>query len=115
MRVAELDLDRIPRRSKKTAAPEVPSRKAASWRRIARSLRLDGPQTIYALSENLRLSQYVVGYILDFWVKRGDVEREGRRYKLTPKGAEIGKPRARRPRKALKPKPTVWDKIGGDD
>jgi hypothetical protein len=43
------------------------------------------------------------------------VEKLGRRYQLTAKGADIGKPRARRPRKALKPKPTVWDKIGGDD
>ena len=115
MKPAELDLDNVSRRRPKAEGPKTKARKKAAWRAIARSLRIDGPQTANALATNLKLMGYLVVSILGFWTGRGLVEKLGRRYQLTAKGADIGKPRARRPRKALKPKPTVWDKIGGDD
>lgn len=115
MKPAELDLDSIPKRRSKGVTPSTPTRKHAAWRRIARSLRIDGPQTIYALSKNLVLTQYVVGYIIWYWEKRTFVERVGYRWRLTSKGANLGKPRARSPRQTPKPKPTAWDKISGDD
>lgn len=53
MKPIELDLDAIPK-SKPTK--DSPKPQTAAWRRVARSLRVDGPQTVAAMAGNLGYS-----------------------------------------------------------
>lgn len=116
MKPVELDLDAIPKRARKSAEPvKAPTRKHAAWRRIVRSLRVDGPQTMKALSANLGISMPHVEYIIGYYLRHAMVERVGRRYKLAEKYADLGKPRPRRTPKPAQPKPNAWTKIAGDD
>jgi hypothetical protein len=91
----ELDLDAIPRA---TTANQPTKSQTAAWRRVARSLRVDGPQTLAALAANLGYSVEWLRYVTRLWIGWGYVEQVGRTYKLTDKGADFGKRAARRPR-----------------
>ena len=109
MRVAILDLDAIPARKREPKKPlSVRKRHAATWRKICRSLRVDGPQTKRALSKNLKVSPVWVTYYLNWFILHKVVERVGRKYSLTEEGKDFGKPKPRKPRPK---KPTMWDKI----
>lgn len=116
MKPVELDLDRIPRRK---AVMGTPNRVVPSWKRIFRSLRLDGPQTIAALAKNLDLHRSTVEWHLMRGIKLGYAERVGRTYQLTTQGQHVGKPRTEPPRyRAKKPKPkkpTAWTHILAED
>ncbi len=116
MKPVELDLDAIPKRPRKRAEPKPsPPRKAAWWRRIARSLRIDGPQTEAALIKNLGIHPDTVHFAMRYWLKRGIVERVGRRWKLTERHANYGKLGPRKAPKPGSPKPTAWDRLAEDD
>ena len=120
MRVAILDLDAIPpcKREPKKADTSKP-RKTADWRRICRSLRHDGPQTVRALALNLNLSVETVRFHIQFYVRRGVMDRVGRKYRLTDLrpngwardfwGYRPRDPRPPRPPKLVKL--TAWDRI----
>ena len=113
MIIAELDLDKIPRRQR--AAPRTKPRRGAVWRRVVRSLRLDGPQTEQALAKNLEETLDVIQYLIDWYVVHGYVEREGRRkWRLTEKGKDYGKPRPRRTPLPRAKKPTAWSRVTSD-
>jgi len=112
----ELDLDAIPKRPRKTAEPvKEPARKHAAWRRIVRSLRIDGPQSKAALNANLGIGILIVEYILRYYLRHGVIERVGRKYKLTETHANFGKPEPCRIRRAPKPKSNAWTKIAADE
>jgi DNA-binding IclR family transcriptional regulator len=107
----ELDLDAIPRRRKSVGHRDTIVRKTAWWRRIVRSLRMDGPQTVAALSKNLGIPEHKFPYLMEFFLKHGIVERVGRRYKLTEKHADYGKLSPRRQRGPRKVRPTAWSRL----
>jgi hypothetical protein len=110
---AELDLDSIPRRARPKKTVLDRPRRGAVWRRIVRSLRLDGAQTERALATNLNETPMIIGYLIDWYVKHGIVEREGRRkWRLTAKGMDYGKPRPQKPRPK---KPTSWSRVTSDE
>jgi hypothetical protein len=93
----ELDLDAIP---SATVAKERSKRKMAPWRRVAQSLRVDGPQTVAAMAKNLGYSIEWMQSLMKTWGKMGYVERVGRKYKLTDTAANLGKPIPSRTRTA---------------
>lgn len=115
MKPVELDLDAIPKRPRKTYEEKnVPVRQHAWWRRIARSLRVDGPQTVAALAKNLGLQKSLVQSGMKYWLRHGIVERVGRRFKLTEAHANYGKLAPKRAPQRADPKPTkptAWDKV----
>ncbi len=123
MKPVELDLDKIPRRPRRAERSNVdrvleriesPARKVAGWRRIVRSLRCDGPQTIKELSLNLVIDKTWVEVVVHYYLKHGIIERVGRsKYRLAEKHADFGKLRPRRRPTAPRRKPTVWEKIDG--
>jgi len=79
---------------------------------MVRSLRIDGPQTIKALAKNLILRETDVARLMRWFINHGAVERVGRKYRLTEKWADFGKPAKRRP---ATPKPNAWTKIAADE
>ena len=113
MGAAILDLDAVPKRKREPKKPSTSKpRKTARWRLVCRSLRLDGPMTKAAISKDLGLSIKSVTFYIEWYLKHGVVERMGlKKYKLTEKGKDWGKPRPRAPRKPRLKRPTMWDMI----
>jgi hypothetical protein len=119
----DLDLDNIPKATRKKAEAKPPApMKHADWRRIVRSLRVDGPQTIRSLTENLGGKNWFlvswttrVKYLIGWFLDHGVVERVGRKYKLTEYGANWGKPQPRRTGTPRTKKPNAWDHILDSD
>lgn len=116
MGAAILDLDALPKAKRAPKKPDTSKpRKVATWRRVCRSLRCEGPQTIKALAKGLNLYVHNVTFYINWYLKHGVVERVGRKYKLTEKGANWGKPKPRS-RGFTRPKRlTAWDFILKDD